>query len=230
MKQEDVLQEMNEKEELWNEEALVKAAQKGDLDAFNALILRYQSRAYHLACSFLRDGAAAEDAVQEAFISAFGALKRFQAGSFRAWLLRIVVNACYDELRRHKRRPIVSWDDNEDMEPESSPFLKDVSALPEDIAQQNELAALLDRALSTLSKEQRLVMVLVDRLGFSYEEVAQTTHQPLGTVKSRLARARERMREWLLREKIIVERFVASPDADSSSAKAQQSEVYVSLG
>ncbi len=207
---------------------MVRAAQKGDLDAFNALILRYQSRAYSLACSFLHDGAAAEDAVQEAFISAYNALKRFQAGSFRAWLLRIVVNACYDELRRYKRRPIVSWDDNEDMEPESSPFLKDVSALPEDITQQNELSALLDRALSTLSEGQRLVIILVDRMGFSYEEVAQTTHQPLGTVKSRLARARDHMREWLLREKVIVERVAVN--TEKSSGKTKQSEVYVSLG
>lgn len=219
---------MSEMDESWDEAALVKSAQKGDPDAFNALILRYQNRAYNLACSFLHDGAAAEDAVQEAFISAFYALKRFQAGSFRAWLLRIVVNACYDELRRYKRRPIVSWDDNEDMEPESSPYLKDVSALPEDIAQQNELSALLDRALSALSEEQRLVMVLVDRMGFSYEEAAQTTHQPLGTVKSRLARAREHMREWLLREKVIVERLAV--DTEKSSTKAPQSEPYVSLG
>lgn len=221
---------MSEMNESWDEAALVKDAQKGNLDAFNALILRYQSRAYGLACSFLHDGAGAEDAVQEAFISAFYALKQFKAGSFRAWLMRIVANACYDELRRHKRRPTVSWDDNEDMEPESSPYLKDVSALPEDITQQNELSALLDRALSTLSEEQRLVMVLVDRMGFSYEEVAQTTRQPLGTVKSRLSRAREHMREWLLREEVIVERPAAASNADPASTKGQQPKVYVSLG
>jgi len=179
---------------------LIAEAQKGSLDAFNALVLAYQSQVYNLARYILRDDAAADDATQETFIAAYRALGDFRGGSFRAWLMRIVTNACYDELRHRKRRPAVSWDAFEDLDEESNAYLVDHGESPEERLQRGELGALLDRALAALPQDQRMVLVLVDRLGYSYEEVAQVLNMRMGTVKSRLYRARARMREALLAE------------------------------
>ena len=183
--------------ETWDEAALVQRAQKGNLDAFNALILHYQTQVYNLAWHLLHDGAAADDATQEAFISAYKGLAKFRGGSFRSWLLRIVANACYDELRRRKRRPTVSWEDFGDMDDEANPHLADGGLLPEQTIQQQELRAVLERALAKLPEEQRMVIILVDRMGLAYQEVADTMNVRLGTVKSRLARARAQMRAHL---------------------------------
>jgi RNA polymerase sigma factor (sigma-70 family) len=186
--------------ESFDETAFIAAAQKGNLDAFNALILTYQSQVYNLARYILHDDAAADDATQEAFISAYRALGDFRGGSFRAWLMRIVTNACYDDLRHRKRRPAVSWDDFEDLDEDANPYLVDHGESPEESVQRGELGALLDRALAGLPQDQRMVLVLVDRLGYTYEEVAQVLSMRIGTVKSRLYRARARMREALLAE------------------------------
>jgi len=92
-----------------DEAALVSAAQQGDLDAFNRLVLAYQDMAYNLAYRMLSDENAAADATQNAFLSAYKNLRAFRGGSFKAWLLRTVTNACYDELRRRQRRPPLRW-------------------------------------------------------------------------------------------------------------------------
>ncbi|MEJ5308388.1 MAG: sigma-70 family RNA polymerase sigma factor [Anaerolineae bacterium] len=186
--------------EALNTADLIAAAQKGSLEAFNALVLTYQSQVYNLARYILRDDAAADDATQEAFIAAYRALGDFRGGSFRAWLMRIITNACYDQLRLHKRRPTVSWDDFEALDEDANPYLVDHGESPEERLQRGELGALLDRALAGLPQDQRMVLVLVDRLGYSYEEVAQVLAMNMGTVKSRLFRARARMREALLAE------------------------------
>ena len=88
-----------------DEPALIREAQDGDLDAFNSLVLAYQDALYNTALRIMGDDSMAADATQEAFISAFRSLNSFRGGSFKAWLLRTVTNACYDELRRQKRRP-----------------------------------------------------------------------------------------------------------------------------
>jgi len=183
---------------------LIAEAQKGSLDAFNALVLAYQSQVYNLARYILHDDAAADDATQEAFIAAYRALGDFRGGSFRAWLMRIVTNACYDELRLRKRRPAVSWDEFEDLDEDVNPYLVDHGESPEDHLQRGELGALLDRALAGLPQDQRMVLVLVDRLGYTYEEVAQVMNMRMGTVKSRLYRARARMRQALLAEQELL--------------------------
>ena len=178
---------------------LIAEAQKGSLDAFNALVLIYQSQVYNLARYILND-----DAAQEAFISAYHALGDFRGGSFRAWLMRIVTNACYDELRRRKRRPTVSWDEFEDLDEDANPYLVDHGESPEESMQRGELSALLDRALASLPQDQRMVLVLVDQLEYAYEEVAEVLSIRLGTVKSRLSRARARMQEALLAEQELL--------------------------
>jgi len=188
----------------WDETALVNAAQRGNLEAFNALVLHYQTQAYNLAYHLLHAAAAADDASQEAFISAYRALDKFRGGSFRAWLLRIVSNACYDEMRRQRRRPAISWDDFGELDEEANPHLASHDESPEQVAQQNELRGLLERMIARLPEDQRLVLVLVDQMGLSYEEVAETMKVRLGTIKSRLARARQRMQTWLQEERELL--------------------------
>lgn len=184
-----------------DEDALIRQAKQGDLDAFNRLVLAYQSPVYNVALRILGDPAAADDAAQEAFISAYKALGSFRGGSFRAWLMRIVTNACYDELRRQKRRPQHGFEDlnplDEPEEVDSAGFLISDEEAPEDAAERAELAKALRDCIQALSLEFRVVAILVDVQGYDYKEAAQTIDSPLGTVKSRLARARSRLQECL---------------------------------
>jgi RNA polymerase sigma-70 factor, ECF subfamily len=175
-------------------------AQKGDLDAFNRLVMAYQDMAYNVAYRILSDEAAAEDATQNAFLSAFRGLKSYRGGSFRAWLLRMVTNACYDELRRQKRRPTSRLEpqgnDDQD-EIESPPWLADNNPGAEAILEQAELEQAIQHCLDDLPFEFRSVVVMIDVEGLDYLEVSQSIGKPLGTIKSRLARARLRLRGCL---------------------------------
>jgi RNA polymerase sigma-70 factor (ECF subfamily) len=179
-----------------DEVELIQAARKGDLNAFNRLILAYQDMVYSQAYRVLGDPQAADDAAQVAFISAYKNLRKFRGGSFRAWLLRIVTNACYDELRRQKRRPTTSLEplDDSGEEIESARWLADSSELPEDSILRTELGQAIQRCLERLPLDFRTVVILVDVQGMDYLEAASVIEKPLGTVKSRLARARQRMR------------------------------------
>ncbi len=182
-----------------DEPALIHAAQRGDLEAFNRLVLAYQDMLFNTALRIMGDDDLAADATQEAFLSAFRALNSYRGGSFRAWLLRTVTNACYDELRRHKRRPTVPLEpvtDEED-EMETPRWLADPSASPEEQFDQAELEHAIQHCLEALPAEFRSVVVMADIQGLDYSEVAMAVHTPLGTVKSRLARARLRLRECL---------------------------------
>ena len=182
-----------------DEVGLIKDAQQGDLDAFNRLILAYQDRVYNQAFRVLGESQSADDATQEAFLSAYKNLRSFRGGSFRAWLLRIVTNACYDELRRRKRRPTTPLEpvDDEGDEIESPNWIADPGELPEDNIVRSELGDAIQECLDQLPEDFRVVVVLVDVQGLDYLEASEVIGKPLGTIKSRLARARNRMRECL---------------------------------
>ena len=180
-----------------DEAALIRAAQRGNLDAFNELVLTYQHRIYNLAYRILGDPAAAEDATQETFIAAYRKIGSFRGGSFISWLLRIVANRCYDELRRQKRRPSIPLEEIDVGEEEANPALINGGESPEEHAERAELARFLQAAITTLPPDQRMVLVLSDVEGLSYAEIAATVGVPVGTVKSRLARARARLRDLL---------------------------------
>lgn len=182
-----------------DEAALIREAQRGDLDAFNRLVLEYQDMVYYQAYRMMGESQSAEDAAQEAFISAYKKLNTYRGGSFKAWLLRIVTNACYDELRRRKRRPTTALEpvNEHDEEIESPRWLVDESESPEEAAERSALNQALQHCLEDLPPEFRAVVVLVDVQGLDYAETAEALSSPLGTVKSRLARARVRMRECL---------------------------------
>jgi len=182
-----------------DEPALIKAAQRGDLTAFNRLVISYQEIAFNVAYRIVGDADSAADATQDAFISAFKHLGSFRGGSFKSWILRIVTNTCYDELRRRKRRPTTPLEPlNEDQEEIESPiWLKDPGESPEESAERTDLHEAIQHCLNDLSEDFRVVVVLVDVQGMDYEQAATITHKPLGTIKSRLARARERLRQCL---------------------------------
>jgi RNA polymerase sigma-70 factor (ECF subfamily) len=182
-----------------DEPELIRAAQHGDLDAFNRLVLAYQDNVFNTALRILGDEDLASDASQEAFISAFRGLNGYRGGSFRAWLLRTVTNACYDELRRRKRRPSIPLEpvNDDDEEIETPRWLADTSMSPEQQVETDELEHAIQHCLEGLPFEFRTVVVLADIQGLDYVEVAAAVRTPLGTVKSRLARARLRLRECL---------------------------------
>jgi RNA polymerase sigma-70 factor (ECF subfamily) len=182
-----------------DESALILEAQRGDLDAFNSLVLAYQEALFNTALRILSDEDLAADATQEAFLSAFRAVNSYRGGSFKAWLLRTVTNACYDELRRKKRRPTTPLEpETEDGEEVETPrWLADPSDSPEQELEKEELEHAIQHCLDNLPTEFKTVVVLADIQGLDYTEVARAARVPLGTIKSRLARARLRLRECL---------------------------------
>ncbi len=186
-------------EAVQDERTLVQAARKGDFDAFNLLILRYQNLAFNVACRILFDEDAAKDVTQNSFLSAYRNLNRFSGNSFRAWLMRIVTNACIDELRRRQRHPTISLEPvTEDDEELESPFwIADRSSMPEVMQERTELQAAIRKALESVAVDYRVVLVLADIEGLDYNEIATILGKPLGTIKSRLARARLQMRAKL---------------------------------
>jgi RNA polymerase sigma-70 factor (ECF subfamily) len=174
------------------------------VSAFNKLVLAYQNLVYNTAYRILGESEAAADASQETFLSAFQALKDFRGGSFKVWLLRIVTNACYDQLRLKQRRPATSLEELPD--PEYVISLRDKAGELDDFALQRELGIVIQRGLRTLPPDQRVTLVLSDIQGFSYEEIAAVTHTSLGTVKSRLSRGRARLRDYLLAQEELLPR------------------------
>lgn len=182
-----------------DEMALISQAQRGDLEAFNRLILAHQDCLFNVALRILGDEDLAADATQEAFLHAFQKLASFRSGSFRGWLIRIVTNACYDELRRQKRRPQTPLEPltAEGDEVESPSWMEDKKASPEDSLEQKELEHAIEHCLQALPLPFRLIVVLADIEGLDYKEIAASLRIPLGTVKSRLARARLHLRNCL---------------------------------
>ncbi len=188
-----------------NEPDMIAAAQKGDVPSFNQLVRAYQSIVYHTAYRVLGDGDAASDATQDAFVNAYKNIRSFRGGSFKAWMLRIVTNTCYDQLRAKKRKPTASLDALLIDPDNPAPGLGEAQEeSPHDRAERSELAFWIDKGLQTLPHDQRITLVLSDIDGFAYEEIAIATDTNVGTVKSRLSRARAHMREFLMQQQELL--------------------------
>lgn len=180
-----------------DEPSLIQQAQSGDVDAYNTLVLHYQDAVYNVAFRIMGETGSASDATQEAFISAYKAIRNFRGGKFKSWLMRIVTNACYDELRRRKRRPQSSLDELTE-ENESSPLLvSDTVPNPEAHQASRELVRAIEICLKALPDDQRTAAVLRDIEGYDYREIASIMASSIGTVKSRISRARAKLRECL---------------------------------
>ncbi len=184
-----------------DEAVLITSARNGDLDSFNSLVLAHQELAFNVALRMLNDEDAAEDATQTAFISAYRNLAQYRGGSFRAWVLRMVTNSCYDELRRRQRhpsQPLEPQSSEDEQEIDSPAWMADEHAVdPEEALAQQELEHAIQHCLEKLPQEFRAVVVMVDLEGLDYSEVSAAVRTPLGTIKSRLARARLKLRDCL---------------------------------
>ena len=180
---------------------LVHSAQGGDLEAFNAIVLQYQNLLFRIAERTLSDSESAEDAVQEAFISAFQHIDSFRGGSLKGWLIRIVINKCHDQSRISRRCKYVSLDDSLlNYESDFLPYsqIADDSPSVEEYLEVREEGAALRGYLNDLPFHFRTIMVLADLEEFNYREIAKYLGVPVGTVKSRLARARLKFHSILI--------------------------------
>lgn len=178
-----------------DEEQLLLQSKEGHLGAFNALVEFHQVPVYNLALRYLNDRGAAEDITQDTFVSAFRNLNSFRSGNFRAWLMRIAANASRDYLRSARVRRNVSLDN---LEAGQEFVLPAGSESLEASAMRRELSEGIQQGLDQLASDQRLAIILIDLQGLSYDEAAQIVRAPIGTVKSRLSRARMAMRDYLL--------------------------------
>lgn len=178
---------------------LVERCQQGRLEYFGGLVERYQTRIYNMAYRMLGNREEAEDVTQETFINVYRALRTFKGERFSPWIYKIASNLCLDQLRR-RRPPTVSLDAPIGPEGDMPREIADDTELPEDVALAGVLGLDVQRAIDSLPEKYRTVVVLRHIEDLSYEEIADVLGLPLGTVKTRLFRARESLRV-LLRDK-----------------------------
>jgi RNA polymerase sigma-70 factor (ECF subfamily) len=190
-----------------DEQQLIAESQRGNVQAFNMLVERYQGRLYNICFRMLGDQDCAADAVQDAFLSAYRNIRRYRGGSFAAWLTRIATNACYDQLRVRQRRPTTSMDAMLEEDEQPPRQFEDGSERPDERMLRDELAVEIQRGLLKLEPEQRLAVILSDIQGMSYDEIVSATDWPLGTVKSRLSRGRAQLRAILRQGELLPARY-----------------------
>jgi RNA polymerase sigma-70 factor (ECF subfamily) len=189
-----------------DDDHLLRAARAGDLDAFNLLVLRHERPVFNVCLRILRDVQAAEDATQDTFIRAWAGLDSFRGEAVRPWLFRIATNRSYDLVRVRNRRSASSLEaDPYEIEPIWTSGQPDET--PDASALRGELSIHLERAIAALPEDQRTVVILADVQGLDYAEVAAATGAALGTVKSRLSRARGRLRQLLRDDPTAAELF-----------------------
>ncbi len=196
-----------------DEVQLIARSQLGDVSAFNQLVLNYQQSTYGVIFRMLGDRDTAADVTQDVFIAAFRGIQSFRGGSsFRAWLMRIASNAACDYWRRTQRHPTESLDiDADDDDAHAASILNSAVAMgqevnPEEYLLNRELQELIQRGLQELPLDQRVAVVLCDIQGLSYEEIAATTQATMGTVRSRIARGRARLRNYLYKYRELLPR------------------------
>ncbi len=192
---------------------LITRSQNGDVNAFNQLVLKYQQTTYNVVLRMVGDHDAAADVTQDTFLAAFRAIQSFRGGpSFRAWLLRIASNQACDFWRRTHRHPqdsldtIMDEDEAHDTDLLSALVATEQATNPEEFLLNRELQELIQRGLQELPLDQRVVVILCDVQGLSYEEIAASTQTSLGTVRSRISRGRKRLRDYLFQHRELLPR------------------------
>lgn len=178
-------------------EALIARARRGDTRAFDELARAEERALYRHAARIVGPGADAEDVVQDAFLSAWKSIGSFEGTSFRAWLFRIVTNRALDRVRARKRRPELPLEPESD---EDISWAEPVAPGPDlaELASSSEALAVVEEALKGVPEEQRAALLLRDVEGFAYEQIAMMTGVEIGTVKSRIHRARVAVRNTLV--------------------------------
>jgi len=193
------------------EKTLLGRAKAGDVNAFEQLLEGYQRRIFNIAFHMVNNYEDAGDLVQEVLIRIYKSIGGFkEQASFSTWVYRITTNVCLDDIRKKKRRKVISLD--EEIKFDDGELVRQIKSddpSPEDQAEKNEFKKSVNRAINRLSEEHRLVIVLRDIQGFSYEEIAKVLKCPEGTVKSRINRARQNLKNVLKNDsELLFEEYV----------------------
>lgn len=187
---------------MFSDEALVARSKNGDADAFEELVSLYERKIYTVAYRIMGNHEDANDLAQEAFLRAFQSIGNFRGeASFLTWMCRIVTNLCRDELRKKYRTQIESLDEEITLgEGEVKKQVASSEPGPAELYEKKELQEKIQELINTLSPEFRLALVLRDIQGFTYEEIAEQLECSLGTVKSRINRARKYLKDKLVQD------------------------------
>lgn len=181
--------------------AIIERVVKGDVDAYGILVRKYQDRIYSAVANYVSNPEDAADIAQDAFVKAYAKLRTFDASSaFYTWLYRIAVNTAIDFMRRRKSRPADSLDDEKFTAANVEPVSTDPRANPEKVVVLDERRQALRDSINRLSNKLKTVIILHDVEGLSQEEVAEILRIPVGTVKSRVSRARAELRNLLVEQ------------------------------
>ncbi len=205
------------------EKRWIELAQKDDLDAFNQLVLSYQDAAFSFASWMLDDDLSAEDVVQAAFLNAYRNIKHLRRGSsFRSWLLKIIRNSCIDELRRRRSHPSMPLEpmNDEDQPIENAQWLIAPGFSPEELVIEHEDCKIIEQCIQLLPDHLREVLILIDIEALNYQDAAAVLNVPNGTIKSRLWRARARLRA------LLGEGFFGDAFTDGSTLPGQRNTVF----
>ncbi len=179
-----------------NENELIIKSQNGDINSFEILIENYQKYAFNIAYKMMHNYDDANDVTQEAFIKVFQYIKNFKRdSSFSTWLYRIVINTCKDEFKKRNKIQTISID-----EEDSYKEVKDDSKTPDEILESVEMRETIDRAINSLSSNYKEIIILRDIKELSYKEISEQLELPIGTIKSRICRARIELRNTLRKE------------------------------
>ncbi len=186
-----------------SEAQLIARCRQGDVEAFETLIAAYEKKVLSTAYAMLGNHEDASDAAQEVFLKLFASIDKFgEQSSFSTWLYRVTVNVCYDELRKRKYRSENTVSLTPDETGESAQLqLADKNAGPLELAEQAELRDALRRAIASLGEQYRTVIILREIQGLEYQQIADILHCSLGTVKSRMSRARRMLADKLIKNK-----------------------------
>jgi RNA polymerase sigma-70 factor, ECF subfamily len=200
-----ITHQVNETVPIVLEQQWIQAVRKGDLDAFNKLVLSYQDSLYSWVYYLVGDPDLAEDVTQSVFITAYEKISSFRNGSFKSWLFQIAKNRSIDNHRNNQRHPTISLNDpiDEENDQERLDLLVDRARTPGEQIELQEQAVVVQQLLMQLKEEYRSVLVLVDMNDMNYEEAAQALKIPLGTVKSRLVRARLKLRDLAVKRQLF---------------------------
>ena len=194
-----------------NEKLLLERSKAGDIAAFEMLVEAYQKKIFNLAYRITGNYDDAGDLAQEALIRIFKSIANFKEQStFSTWVYRITTNVCLDDIRKKKNRRVLSLD--EEIHVEDGEMKRQIMSddpLPDEIAEREELRSIVSSAIDSLPEEQRLVISLRDIQGLTYDEIAEVLDCPSGTVKSRINRARQALKNVLLtKRELLSEEFV----------------------
>ena len=200
------------------EAELIRQSCAGSIDAFEQLILLYEKRVYTIAYKYMGNHEDANDMAQESLIKAYQSIGSFRGdAAFGTWLGKITVNRCLDELRKRKKMQMASLEDTLELEDGSvKKELESPAVTPEEHAIQRETAVYMQMLIGKLKEEYRTVIVLREIEGYSYEDIADMLSCSVGTVKSRISRARQYLKERILADRML-ERMAERSETDDNT-------------